>query len=189
MHRESLLEALAVLHPFDETEKEMLGRLRDFVARNPDCFSSEFPEGHITAGAWILDYTRRYVLLTHHGKLGKWLQLGGHADGETDPLATALREAREESGLTTIRPLTDSIFDVDVHPIPAHGVKPAHFHYDIRFLMEADRGEKLCISTESRALEWVEAGAIASYSTEKSILRLAVKAEAFLRNTGNAPKN
>jgi 8-oxo-dGTP pyrophosphatase MutT (NUDIX family) len=181
MHREMLLKGLTAHQPYDETEREMLARMRNFVQRNPDCFSPSLASGHITGGAWILDRTRRYALLTHHRKLDKWLQLGGHADGETDALAIALREAREESGLTTIRPVSHTIFDVDVHPIPARGVQPAHCHYDIRFLMEADRSEALQVSSESKALAWVEIAAISRYSTEASMVRLAAKTGLYFR--------
>lgn len=157
----------------------MLERLRRFVRENPDCFSPELQTGHITGAAWIVDLTRRHVLLTHHLKLDKWLQLGGHAEGEVDPLAIALREAREESGLTSIRPLSDNIFDVDVHLIPARGSQREHFHYDIRYLMEADRELPLRISCESKALSWVKIDEIHLWSREESIVRMASKCLGF----------
>jgi len=182
MHREPLLQALAEHRPFDETERLMLESLRGFVRGNPDCFSPAKPEGHITGGAWILDVSRGFVLLTHHAKLGKWLQLGGHSENEGDALTVALREAREESGLQSVRPVSDRIFDVDIHPIPARGSQPAHLHYDIRYLMEADREEPLKISGESRALAWVEIGLLGQYSGEASLERLAARTRAFLGN-------
>jgi 8-oxo-dGTP pyrophosphatase MutT (NUDIX family) len=114
-------------------------------------------------------------LLTHHRKLDKWLQLGGHADGELDPLAVARREAYEESGLRSIRVLTKRIFDVDVHRIPARGEEPEHFHYDIRYLMEADRTEPLLVSSESKAIAWVELASIRTYTEEESMLRLTAR--------------
>jgi 8-oxo-dGTP pyrophosphatase MutT (NUDIX family) len=175
MHRERLLRDLAAHQPFDETERRMLERMQGFVQENPDCFSPELRAGHITGAAWILEHTHRYVLLTHHVKLDKWLQLGGHADGELDPLAIALREAREESGLETIQPITNAIFDVDVHPIPARGIQPAHLHYDIRYLMQADRELPLKVSSESKALSWVRIDEIHHWSCEESITRMARK--------------
>ena len=88
-----------------------------------DCFDRTCRPGHITAAAWILSADRRRSLLTHHRKLDRWLQLGGHADGQWHVEEVALREAREESGLTRfdIVPIDGVLmpFDVDVHEIPA----------------------------------------------------------------------
>ena len=153
----------------------MLERLQRFVTENPDCFSPALPTGHITGGAWIVDFTRRFVLLTHHRKLDKWLHLGGHAEGELNALAVALREAHEESGLAGIRPLSEKIFDVDVHFIPARENQPEHLHYDIRYLMEADRARPLCTSSESKALAWVSFAELSQWSREESISRMAAK--------------
>lgn len=155
----------------------MLERLRCFVAEYPNCFERSLLIGHVTASAWIWDLERRHVLLTHHGKLDKWLQLGGHADGDPDVLRVALREAQEESGLEGIRPVSEEIFDVDVHPIPARGSEPEHFHYDVRFLLEADRSEVLQITSESKALAWVEVERIRELTSEDSILRMLAKAQ------------
>ena len=131
--------------------------------------------GHITGSAWIIDATRHYVLLTHHAKLNKWLQLGGHADGELNPLAVAMREAREESGLTKLRVISEEVFDVDRHLIPARKTDPDHFHYDIRFMIEADPDEPLLISDESHDLAWIEIAKMAEYNNEESMLRMARK--------------
>jgi 8-oxo-dGTP pyrophosphatase MutT (NUDIX family) len=175
MTRELLLAELAGYQPYDETERRMLDRLRRFVEENADCFSPALAIGHITGGAWILDLTHQYVLLTHHRKLNKWLHLGGHADGEDDGLAIARREAHEESGLTHIRPVSTRIFDVDVHPIPPRGDQPAHFHYDLRYRFEADREMPLLVSSESKALAWVELTRIREWTGEESILRMVKK--------------
>jgi 8-oxo-dGTP pyrophosphatase MutT (NUDIX family) len=115
------------------------------------------------------------VLLTHHHRLDKWMQLGGHADGGSDVLAVALREAKEESGLADVRPLSGEIFDLDVHEIAAREAEPAHHYYGIRFLFEADRGLPLTVTRESKALAWVALENIRSYSREESVLRMAAK--------------
>jgi ADP-ribose pyrophosphatase YjhB (NUDIX family) len=114
-------------------------------------------------------------LLTHHFKLDRWLQLGGHADGDPDILRVALSEAREESGLESIRPLSDAVFDVDVHPIPARGNEPRHLHYDVRFLLEADADAPLIISSESKDLAWVSLAEINQIAVERSIARMVAK--------------
>ena len=110
--------------------------------------------GHITGSAWIIDETKQYTLLTHHAKLNKWLQTGGHADGDENVLNVALREAEEESGLKNFKLLQPTIFDLDIHLIPERKDFPQHFHYDIRFLFEASMKEQLIISEESHDLAW-----------------------------------
>ena len=127
-----------------------------FVEAHADCLLRSCVPGHLTGSAWIVSSDRSRTLLTHHHKLDKWLQLGGHADGDGDLLAVALREAREESGLTRLRPASTEIFDCDRHLIPARGSEPEHYHYDLRFMIEADPGEPLVISNESKDLAWIE---------------------------------
>jgi len=153
--------------------------MQAFVAAHEDCFRRELGIGHVTGSAWVLSPDRRRVLLTHHRKLDLWLQLGGHADGEWDVRLVALREAREESGLVRVRLLADAIFDVDVHSIPARAREPAHFHYDVRFVCEADDMEPLVVSDESHDLAWVELDRVAVLSADRSVLRMVRKSLAL----------
>lgn len=180
MHRENLLNLLSKHQPVDENEKEMLARIIEFVKANPDCFKRELLEGHITGSSWIMDIRVGKVLLTHHGKLNKWLQLGGHADGDSDILNVALKEAQEESGLENITPIAKRIFDVDVHKIPEHKGVPEHYHYDVRFLFEADSEAELTISSESNDLVWVDMISIPMMVNEESMLRMHRKAKIVL---------
>lgn len=175
MHRQSLLDKLDHYTPFDQAEKRMVIEIDRFVQQNPNCFERTLDIGHITGSTWIVDLDRTHVLLTHHRKLDRWLQLGGHADGDPDILRVAWREAAEESGLQDVRPVSENIYDVDVHPIPATTREPAHFHYDVRFLFEADRHTPLVMSGESKDLAWVSLERIAEYSGEESIMRMVYK--------------
>ncbi|HYK87563.1 MAG TPA: NUDIX hydrolase [Acidobacteriota bacterium] len=175
--RKSLLQQLDDHQPYDEHEARMLDRLRRFVGEHEDCFERTLTLGHVTGSAWVVDLDCEYVLLTHHVNLDKWLQLGGHADGEPDIVKVALREAQEESGLKEIRLLSKKIFDVDVHEIPARGGQQAHYHYDIRFLFEADRHQPLQISAESKALAWVKIAEVQKLTQEESVLRMAAKTQ------------
>lgn len=146
-----------------------------FVLRHPDCLLRSCVPGHLTGSAWIVDAERTCTLLTHHLKLEKWLQLGGHADGESDLLQAALREAHEESGLHGLRPVVAAVFDVDRHLIPARKNEPAHFHYDLRFLLEADPREPITCSSESKALAWVPLDQVTSLNPEESMARMVRK--------------
>jgi 8-oxo-dGTP pyrophosphatase MutT (NUDIX family) len=161
--------------PLDAHEASMAADMIGFVEKHPDCAERSLQIGHLTGSAWIVDRNRKRTLLTHHRKLNKWLQLGGHADGELDPLSVAMREAREESGLTNLRVVDEAIFDVDRHLIPARKTEPDHWHYDIRFMIEADPDEPIVVSDESHDLAWIEIARMAEYNAEESMLRMARK--------------
>jgi 8-oxo-dGTP pyrophosphatase MutT (NUDIX family) len=180
MHREpvlSLLRAYATA-PLDAHEKTMAAETIRFVEGHADCLLRSQLAGHLTGSAWIVDAARRRTLLTHHRKLDKWLQLGGHADGDPDLLAVALREAREESGLTRLRVVDAMIFDLDRHLIPEHRGVPAHWHFDLRFMIEADPDEPLVVTSESKDLAWVEIAAVAGLNPEESMARMVRKTPA-----------
>jgi 8-oxo-dGTP pyrophosphatase MutT (NUDIX family) len=177
-----LLRAHAAL-ALDPHEATMTADTIRFVEAHDDCLLRSCVPGHLTGSAWIVSPDRTRVLLTHHLKLDKWLQLGGHADGDGDLLAVALREAREESGLTQVRPLANEIFDLDRHLIPARKSEPAHYHYDLRFLIEADPGETLVLAhSESKELAWVELARVTALNPEESMARMVRKTPRFARN-------
>lgn len=175
MHRNALLDKLARHRPLDATEAQMTQQTVAFITCHEDCFKRSLAIGHVTGSSWIIDRERSHALLTHHRKLDRWLQLGGHSDGDSDTLAVALREAREESGLEQLTALHSAIFDVDVHLIPARGDEPAHHHYDIRFLLEADRHAPLILSHESKQLAWVTLDEALRLAPEPSIQRMVAK--------------
>ena len=177
MHRTAVLRLLRTHLPraFDPDEAAMTAEIIRFVEEHADCLLRTCVPGHLTGSAWILDAPRRRTLLTHHRKLNKWLQPGGHADGDPDLLAVALREAREETGLTRLRAAAAEVFDVDRHWIPARGDAAGHWHLDLRFLVEADPEEELIVSDESHDLTWVELARVAALNPEESMLRMVRK--------------
>ncbi len=146
-----------------------------FVRRQPRCFDRDcFDDGHVTGSAWVVDTAGVRTLLTHHAKLKAWLQPGGHSDGDADPLAVAWREAQEETGLTVV-PVDETVLDVDVHAIPAHGSDPPHFHYDVRFAFRVVGSHAYQVSAESLDLKWVPMDELTSVTNEESMLRMARK--------------
>jgi ADP-ribose pyrophosphatase YjhB (NUDIX family) len=153
----------------------MLEQIADFVGGHEACYDRTLEIGHLTGSAWIVDRERAHALLTHHAKLDIWVQLGGHVEHDRDMLGAAWREAREESGLDDVRPVFDRIFDVDVHEIPATPKEPSHFHFDIRYLFEADRRGALGVTAESKSLRWVALENITEFTQEESILRMIRK--------------
>ena len=189
MYRRPLLELLERYLDAYPEDRVHADHVRQFVRLHPDCFERSCRDGHVTGSAWIVSPDASWVLLTHHRKLGRWLQLGGHADGQPDPLQVALREAREESGLTRLDAISGAPnasggpplpLDVDVHLIPARGAEPAHLHHDIRYLVVADRTQDLVLSDESHALRWVERARLTSLADEESLLRMERKTRLLL---------
>ena len=129
----------------------------------------------------MVDRTAECVLLTHHAKLRKWLQLGGHSDGDPEPLAVACREATEESGLA-VAPLQTDIIDLDIHGLSSRGRNPSHYHYDVRFLLQTRRSESFTVTAESLALKWVPLDEVETLTADRGLLRLVAKCREFVRN-------
>mgnify|MGYP001597878406 CR=1 FL=1 len=159
----------------DAHEAKMIETTLSFVEAEPACAERSLAVGHLTGSAWIVNAARTHTLLTHHRKLDKWLQLGGHADGDLNLARVAWREAEEESGLTRLQAVDESLFDVDRHLIPARKSDPEHWHFDLRFMIEADPDEPLVISDESNDLAWIEIARMADYNPEESMMRMARK--------------
>ena len=142
-------------------------------ADNP--FHRERLAGHFTASCWLVDRSGARVLLTHHRKLGLWLQLGGHADGDRDLRIAALKEGEEESGLPGLR-IEGGLFDLDRHWIPEHKGVPPHWHYDVRYVIRAGADEAYTVSDESHDLAWRDIAALADADgTDPSVRRMARK--------------
>ena len=176
MHRNKLRNLLAdYARRFPQEDSDRFAR---FVARQPRCFERDcFDDGHVTGSALVLNRRQDAALMTHHAKLGRWLQLGGHCDGDSDALAVACREAEEESGLAVVA-LAEAPIDIDIHTIPARGAEPRHFHYDVRFVLRVRDSEEFVATAESLSLAWVPLDRMTAYTEEESVLRLVRK---FLR--------
>jgi len=141
-----------------------------------DPFVRERQAGHFTGSAWLVSADGRRILLTHHRKLGRWLQLGGHADGESDLAQVALKEGEEESGLAGLWVESSEVFDLDRHWIPERGEVPGHWHYDARYVVHAGASESFAVSEESLALAWREiAGLVDDLESDESMRRMAGK--------------
>ena len=179
MHRKPLLELLDRYRAQHPGEAATVERIRALVEAHPDCFARSCMPGHVTGSAFVVSPDGRRCLLVHHRKLDRWLQPGGHADGDPDVAAVALREAREETGLERLAFAGGAgerlPFDLDVHRIPARGGEPAHEHHDVRFLLIADPLETPVPSGESHAVRWFDREQLSALGVDAGVLRMAGK--------------
>jgi len=171
-HWIALLDAYAQAFP---DEIDVVGVFRELASTDANAARRERQAGHLTGSAWLVTADGERVLLTHHRKLDRWLQLGGHADGDADLARVALREAEEESGLLDLEVET-IVFDLDRHRIPARGDEPEHWHYDVRFVVRARGSEAFVVGEESHALAWRDVAEIArDDAADVSLRRMARK--------------
>lgn len=172
MHRNNLKNLLQNYHPSDPQEKIFKQRMLDFLDQYPNCFERSLEIGHFTASTWLLNDAQTHALLMHHAKLNRWFQLGGHADGETDLLAVAIKEAQEESGIQNIVPVSAEIFDIDIHEIPANSRDKAHDHFDVRFLLKVLGDEEVIQNRESKELRWIGKNRSELPTDSRSVVRM-----------------
>jgi len=171
-HWIALLDAYAQAFP---DEIDVVGVFRELASTDANAARRERQAGHLTGSAWLVSADGERVLLTHHRKLDRWLQLGGHADGDADLARVALREAEEESGLPDLE-VEPIVFDLDRHRIPARGDEPEHWHYDVRFVVRARGSEAFVVGEESHALAWRDVAEIArDDAADVSLRRMARK--------------
>lgn len=155
MHRNTLITLFKEYHPIAQEEQLFKQQMLDFITQHDDCFERSLEKGHITASAFLLNKDHTHALLMHHTKLDKWFQLGGHCDGNSNVLDVAIKEAQEESGIMGIEPVSPSIFDIDIHLIPANKKEKEHYHYDVRFLLHVTSDEEFVQNSESKELRWI----------------------------------
>ena len=178
MKRDNLIHLLNAYEPLGEEAIYKAGMIK-FIESNENCFERSLAIGHITASSWLLNKGRSKALLMHHSTLGRWLQPGGHCDGDPDVLRVAIREAREESGITQIEPISKNIFDIDIHLIPENGREKSHYHYDVRFLLRVASDEEVVKNLESKELRWVGKDKSELPTNELSVVRMFNKSILF----------
>jgi len=152
----TLVELLENYESWDDVEEGHRQQILTVVRQSPRWWHRRNLPGHVTASGFVTDPSLSFLLLHHHRKLDRWLQLGGHDDGEKDPRQAVLREVREESGLSDFSFFGEgTLFDLDVHTIPDGKKMEAHLHLDCRFLLVADPTAPLAKSeAESKDLGW-----------------------------------
>ena len=177
--RERALELLEEFNDGELGQLDLRQRYLSHIHVNEDAFEKKCPPAHITVSALILDHSQQNVLLTLHPKVGRWLQLGGHCEISDESLtAAALREAREESGLTDFDFLIEGPVQLDAHTINCRG-DGLVTHLDVQFVLVAHDGQEIAISEESLDLKWFNASELPS-DCDFALLRLIDKTQQIL---------
>ena len=166
-----LLEQIETYHPWNEQEEKDKVLILDWIKNNVDAFSRDNKVAHMTASAWVVNRERDKVLMLYHNIYHSWSWLGGHADGETDLLSVALREVKEEAGISKVHPVSEGIFSLESLTVDGHeknGVYvSSHLHLNVTYLMEADPEEKVSIKEdENSGVAWFAPEEALERSTE-----------------------
>ncbi len=181
MTRADLRQQLADLDLSARSDEEPhRQRMIALLDSTPDCFlRTSFP-GHFTGSALVVSADGTRALLHHHRKLDRWLQFGGHCDGDEDIVRVAQREALEESGIDGLILASPRPFDLDIHAIPAHSGEPAHEHFDVRYMLIAPDAAAFVRSEESHELRWFTGEETAALDLDAGLRRLIAKWQRLL---------
>ncbi len=170
----NLLSSLEAYSADGLLERNHKREMISFLKNNDTCFERSCWRGHFTASAWVVNSEETHILLMHHRKLGIWVQLGGHADGDKNLLAVSMKEVWEESGIKT-RPITDKIFDISIHHIPEYELDKEHYHYDVRFLLKSTGNDTIVKNEESIDIRWFQANEECLPTKNPCIIRMLNK--------------
>ena len=166
-----IYEQIKAYRPWNEQERQDQAVILAFLERNPDAFYRTNLLAHMTASAWVVNPQRSKVLMVYHRLYDSWSWAGGHADGEEDLLAVALREVREETGVQRLRPVTEEIYSLEVLTVDGHEKHgryvPSHLHLNATYLLEAEEDQPLRVcEAENSGVAWFSLADALSASTE-----------------------
>ena len=159
MTREDSIRQIENYAPFNEQEEKDKALILGWISNNENAFSRENTVAHITASAWVVNKDRSKVLMVYHNIYNSWSWMGGHADGETDLLSVAIREVKEEAGISNVRPVSEEIFSLESLTVDGHVKKgnyvSSHLHLNITYLLEADSEEQVSVKAdENSGVAW-----------------------------------
>lgn len=166
------LDDISAYRPQSQAETADKAMILNYVNQHPDTILTRQNQiAHITASGFILSTDGKWVLMAHHNIFKVWAWTGGHADGDPDLLAVALREAREETGATHIRPLSEKIASLEILPVWGHVKRGAyvcaHQHLNVSYLLTADRDSLLTVRPgENTKVDWLPADRLLELTNE-----------------------
>lgn len=166
-----LLEQLERYIPWNEQEAADRRELLRQLYSGEQLYTRENASAHLTASAWVVSPDRKKVLMAYHNLYDSWAWLGGHADGERDLLAVAMREVREESGLVTVTPVTPELYSLEILTVDGHEKHgryvSSHLHLNVTYLLEADPSQPIrCKIDENSRVGWFTPGEAIAASSE-----------------------
>ena len=170
-NRAELTEAIRAFRPENEQEEADKKGILAFLAANENAFTRDNTIAHMTASAWVVNHDRTKVLMVYHRIYDSWSWTGGHADGEENLLAVALREVTEETGVSSVTPVSDDIFSLEILTVDGHekhgSYVPSHLHMNVTYLLEADEEEPLTVcEDENKGVAWFGLDEALSASSE-----------------------
>ena len=170
-----LIEQLEKYQPVNEQEEKDKSFIISCLKQFDNIFSRENNLAHMTASAWVVNKTHDKVLMAYHNIYDSWSWLGGHADGETDLLSSAMREVEEESGIHNINPVSEDIYSLEVLTVDGHIKRgkyvSSHLHLNVTYLLEADEDEALSIKpNENSGVKWIKIDELEKYSNEPYLI-------------------
>ncbi len=170
-NRAELTEAIRAFRPENEQEEADKKGILAFLAANENAFTRDNTIAHMTASAWVVNHDRTKVLMVYHKIYDSWSWTGGHADGEENLLAVALREVTEETGVSSVTPVSDDIFSLEILTVDGHekhgSYVPSHLHMNVTYLLEADEEEPLTVcEDENKGVAWFGLDEALSASSE-----------------------
>ena len=171
MTREDSIRQIENYPPFNEQEEKDKALILGWISNNENAFSRENTVAHITASAWVVNKDRSKVLMVYHNIYNSWSWMGGHADGETDLLSVAIREGKEEAGISNVHPVSEEIFSMESLTVDGHVKKgkyvSSHLHLNVTYLLEADPKENVSVKAdENSGAAWFSPEEALGKSTE-----------------------
>lgn len=166
-----LINHLLAFQPWNEQEREDRTELLRRLQSGEALLTRENRSAHLTASAWVVSPERNLVLMAYHNLYNSWAWLGGHADGDADLLRVAMREVQEESGLSSVRPISEDIFSVEILTVEGHEKHghyvPSHLHLNLTYLLEANPTMPLrCKPDENSNVAWFSLSDAVAASSE-----------------------
>ena len=171
MNRQEVIETIKAYQPFNEQEEMDKALILNWIKTQENAFSRDNTVAHMTASAWVVNKDRSKVLMVYHNIYNSWSWLGGHADGETDLLAVAIREVKEEAGISNVRPVSEEIFSLESLTVDGHVKRgsyvSSHLHLNVTYLLEADSEEHVSVKEdENSGVAWFTLEEALKKSTE-----------------------
>ena len=170
------IEQIENYQPFNLQEENDKKVMLDYIKLFDNILTRDNLFAHFTSSVWAVNKERTKVLMAYHNIYNSWAWCGGHADGDTDLLKTAIRELKEETGIKNAKPISDDIFSLEIICVDGHMKKgkyvPSHVHLNLTYLIEVDESESLRIKEdENSGVKWININEIDKYSNEEWMIK------------------